>query len=1614
MNTAYVDFLKRRNNLKSMGVEDIVDNAKILQKQTGNENDAVLSKLQTKDKQILEKVGEQEVAKPNPAFQTELEHDWNLRVIEKEDLEKQIYDLNQKTKGLQNIQVLNDVKAIREKIALLDEMPNVESITFNKQLEQSGIDLSKIDMDKVQKLSTVMHNPLGARNLSLDQMEEHLKYLRDKGAVDFTDQEIPEVALRLKGSADNAIKQIETDLPELAPYYTGTTVQDGREVAKHGIGKDKFEDVRNKNADYEVQKQEALSANTYLNAYGLNFSGKDTGDMAINDLQALRDTLAKKVEQYTKEGKTKLLEKAQADLEAVDKQFADIKSSSKAPKPSYVKESPVGLESDFERINKIKELPDIIVKKALKRDTIGELSKEEIANLEKVKHHYDNLISKGFYPEAINKMSVGSIINKSNEFLNPDLGRALSLIPTPTKNGMNEETYRSVRKAVENTLKKGINPYNNKRMVVAKDFEEFVNEFVRKNNILGLKDISNQEKFLDEGGTLFNKSRHTDKELIDTSFDKVDNKLNTEKTVYGQKRKLADVNNPGVKRTVEEIQKLVPDFSIDTAKRMTAIDLTNLMNGLKKGKIDPQTLSVKGILDNLGSSNQSPVRKLIKEADIYKNTDFSNVTKGDKEFLHFDTPNGKVNIDSNAKPKAIEALTENVMNKPEELKGVQQNVNTTLVNGEIGDIMHKDGSFKAQGMYLNDEGKNVIISDGGDTMKVTSKSFDGTINHETAHAFGNNAWHADRTASKIKGDITSWTPEQKKQAVELFKNVSRLLGDGKGHITTYIDKLKDAKATKTVMNQETLAEFGTVFLHSDPAIRNKARELFPQGSKMMDDLIAKLPKENIDKIVPKGISAREELVSKLENYKDYVDLFDNTNKEDLIKKGVLEDRLKEVDNLVKNSEAHKEWFKEKYKDVPEFIKVMEPINEVKDTISAFDGLSEEARKGAEFIRSEFKKFGIEENIDPKHLDELYNYFPRVLNFDLRDKPKYKTIFDDLHNPTNQNAKSREFMVGKTIEEVNKIMKEKHGIDNFFENNVVRAYVDRALNNNEFMFKKDVTEKSMNLFGKQIDKSAYEGLSKEGKKALYEEVQAMVDSGEYDFVRLDDKLKKSELNVVGNEALNKAKEDLSSFNPYVHIDPKDINLKEVFEKAEQPVWLVKKDTHEMLKQVAIGQFRQSHDGLLKVVDKFNSLWKTNALFSMSFNFNNMMGNTFNNYLSVGTKVFNPKLNATALAIDFENPVGSFMGKSNKEWRKIAEEFGVLGHDFNAEIQDFRKGVTDNIGKSPLKKLASGVNPLSQDFLPYRGARLVSGTIESQARLVNFLAHVQDGKTYQEAADMVNKFLFDYNDLTDFEHNVMKRIVPFYTWMRKNFPLQITNLFNQPAKYGKIYRAQRDMSKPESEEQKALRPDYLDSAIHLGDGKYLNPNLPYNDLKKMTSSKDLFSSANPILKLAVEIGTNKNVYYNTPIAKQEGATVDAPAYMKPFAKQTPDGLKVDAKLRHIFRNMFPALENASNAIESADEGATTSKKEKALGWMTGLRTYTTDTGKLKQQAVFDYIKKLQDLEAKAKSEGYITKTAQQIQDAKEKEAQQQKINDIYAKNRAYVDNIYNNNYVIKKKK
>ncbi len=103
-------------------------------------------------------------------------------------------------------------------------------------------------------------------------------------------------------------------------------------------------------------------------------------------------------------------------------------------------------------------------------------------------------------------------------------------------------------------------------------------------------------------------------------------------------------------------------------------------------------------------------------------------------------------------------------------------------------------------------------------------------------------------------------------------------------------------------------------------------------------------------------------------------------------------------------------------------------------------------------------------------------------------------------------------------------------------------------------------------------------------------------------------------------------------------------------------------------------------------------------------------------------------------------------------------------------------------------AKTINPMSKKhaLLGPQGYYLtgtgnIARSAENLRRLALFVDGWKRGMTFAESAQNVRKWLFDYSELTDVERKLFRRVMPFYTFMRKNIPSQIEAMTKKPGSY-----------------------------------------------------------------------------------------------------------------------------------------------------------------------------------------------------------------------------------------
>lgn len=304
------------------------------------------------------------------------------------------------------------------------------------------------------------------------------------------------------------------------------------------------------------------------------------------------------------------------------------------------------------------------------------------------------------------------------------------------------------------------------------------------------------------------------------------------------------------------------------------------------------------------------------------------------------------------------------------------------------------------------------------------------------------------------------------------------------------------------------------------------------------------------------------------------------------------------------------------------------------------------------------------------------------------------------------------------------------------------------------------------------------------------------------------------------------------------------------------------------------------------DDILGIWKGYATFvNLGFHGRNFMSNLWQLHLLMGPDAINPKYHK--LAVDVirgkEGEITLFNGvkMSYKDVFDLMRRHGVYGTGwFSADIQeagDFTKLL--KFMQQRDKSLAKLVNPLHQENLLFQTGKYIGGWVENEARAVAFIHQLMQSGNASFAASMAKKHLFDYTEITDFDKS-MKRVMPFWTWLKKNVALQAENIIKQPAKYGNIERFRQNLERQSPGVDERWLPKYFPELYAIrtplktkqGSPLYLNPNMPFQDFNRLFDPTDWLSSLAP-WKAAVELMVNKNFFTMRDIQNYRGEVVEA---------------------------------------------------------------------------------------------------------------------------------------------
>jgi len=333
-------------------------------------------------------------------------------------------------------------------------------------------------------------------------------------------------------------------------------------------------------------------------------------------------------------------------------------------------------------------------------------------------------------------------------------------------------------------------------------------------------------------------------------------------------------------------------------------------------------------------------------------------------------------------------------------------------------------------------------------------------------------------------------------------------------------------------------------------------------------------------------------------------------------------------------------------------------------------------------------------------------------------------------------------------------------------------------------------------------------------------------------------------------------------------------------------------------------------MVKAFDGVQNWWKGQVLISPSYHTRNMVGNFWNNWLA---GVQNPiryedarKLQSEKLRQGFKLVTDYGDDITGDVLFDAARKQGVVGRGlYSTEIAEQLGDVVG--GTTKRSQLLNKMNPLKQENALFKLNRKIGSAIEDNARLAHFIDKVKAGHSFDDAAKSVKKFLFDYGDLTHTEKVVFKRVAPFYTWTRKNIPLQIENMITQPAKFSEVPKAiQAIESFTDAPDGEKYMSNYISDNIPVrirttkeGNTEYflLGNWLPSAQAIDFLSRPfdNMVNMLTPLLKTPYELWANKSFFFEN--------TLGEPANIENYYKQPTEfvGLPMRKKAAHLMRNI-----------------------------------------------------------------------------------------------------------------
>jgi hypothetical protein len=480
------------------------------------------------------------------------------------------------------------------------------------------------------------------------------------------------------------------------------------------------------------------------------------------------------------------------------------------------------------------------------------------------------------------------------------------------------------------------------------------------------------------------------------------------------------------------------------------------------------------------------------------------------------------------------------------------------------------------------------------------------------------------------------------------------------------------------------------------------------------------------------------------------------------------------------------------------------------------------------------------------------------------------------------------------------------------------------------------------------------------------------------------------------------------------------LKELHELESLPIYFHPAVAKRIEEFVGASLGDQATSDIMKAYDKVQNFWKASvtSIFP-AFHVRNALSNVFMHMQDLGLNSLSPANHAFSaeMIVNDRRLVGlekkmmgtdpgatkaaeqmqellnkpAFTDSTGMPWtvgelRQVMKEKGIA---FRADITG-SLDTADNTPSDAFSKLLfpTKFSKTAGKANVFAKGREVGRAIEEQGRILSFVANLKNTGDVMLAANRTKMFLFDYQNLTAFERNYLKRLLPFYTFTRKNLELQYRALTQTPGYVAAEVKGLQNLGDAisggeMSEEEKNALPSWIKTGINFlvkRNGETVNIlgslGTPLEAPFAQFQPNVLLGSISPVLRLPVEQMSGYSFFQGKALSDVTNASAfkRAPKVIQDFIGYTEvtgkrsDGSKFShaVALRPERMNFVLQLPPTSRVLSAMRQMENQDLDTQLKVWqqLTGIRPYSFDLEQEAARREKELRVKLEDLLTDAK--------------------------------------------------